>query len=149
MFDPTKFRPPQVVLVLLVLAGLVQFIIKPARLIGTSRWGGLFVAIFGFCLMFWARQLFEKNKTPVRHSETPKNLVMEGPYQFTRNPMYVGGLIMFTGIGIFVGTWPFLMIPVVLFFILNTVYIPFEEKTMAGLFKDDYEEYKEKVRRWL
>ena len=99
--------------------------------------------------MLWAHQLFTKHKTSVRHDQTPIVFVLEGPYRFTRNPMYVGGLIMFLGIAVMAGTWPFLAVPVVMLIILDKVFIPWEERTMTELFKDEYRAYLIRTRRWI
>ncbi len=99
--------------------------------------------------MAWARILFDKRKTPALHSETPKELVTDGPFKFTRNPLYVGGLTFLLGVGISVGTLPFLIVPFIMFGLLQWVYIPWEEKLMAELFKDQYINYKKTTRRWI
>jgi len=132
------------------LAILLQVVFKPTRIINSSYgWLGWGLTFLGFGFMMWAHQLFVKHKTPVRHSEPPTAFVREGPYQFTRNPMYVGGLVMFFGIAIIVGTWPFFVIPVTMFFILDRFFIPWEEKTMLKIFGDVYKRYMTSTRRWM
>lgn len=150
MINPQKLRPPHIVLGLYSLAVICQVLFKPERFVPAHYQGlGWLGALGGFGFMLWARQLFVKNSTPVRHSEAPCQLVLEGPYRFTRNPMYVGGLLMFLGIAVIVGTWPFFAVPMVMFAVLHQVFIPWEEKTMEDIFKEDYRKYLKTTRRWL
>jgi len=132
----------------LVLATALQLLLKPARVI-EARYLGAALLIGGFLFMLNAKRLFDRHKTPVRHSEKPSALVTGGPFRFTRNPMYIGVEVLLTGIGLFAGTWPYLCVPVVMFLILQFHFIPWEEKTMENLFKDEYINYKKSVRRWI
>lgn len=150
MFNPQKIRPPLVVLILYVIAMAFHFIFKFERIVPPAYLGlGAIIFLAGLGIMLWAHQLFTKHKTSVRHDQTPIVFVLEGPYRFTRNPMYVGGLIMFLGIAVMAGTWPFLAVPVVMLIILDKVFIPWEERTMTELFKDEYRAYLIRTRRWI
>lgn len=150
MIDPQKIRPPHVAAVFLTLILILNFLLSPPRVISQQYWGvGIIVLVAGFMLMGWARQLFGKYKTPVRHSEKPTRHVTEGPFRFSRNPMYVGGIIMFVGLAIAVGTWPFFLFPLFMAMILNSIYIPWEEQMMIDLFGDEFKQYMKKIRRWI
>ena len=150
MINPKKIQPPQVMLFLYVVATILHGVFKPSRMVPTAFVPlGLLIFAAGLSFMLWSRQQFIKQSTPVRHSEQPTTLVRQGPFKWSRNPMYIGGLVMFTGIGIMAGTWPFLAVPVVMFFILERIFIPWEERYMTGLFKNLYEDYLRKTRRWF
>lgn len=148
MFNPQKIRPPHILFSLLILAIGIHVIFKLEPLIAVS-WFGVVLFVAGFMITATGFKTFVKKDTPVRHSETPKALVTEGLYKYTRNPMYVGMMVLLFGVALMVGTWPFLAVPLLMFCVLNFVYIPWEEKTMAWLFKDDYRAYCKRVRRWL
>ena len=147
-FTPQKIRPPHYFQALMVMATLLQLIFKPARMVGPI-WLGAVIFTAGFTIMLCAVRLFGRHQTPVRHSEQPAAVVTEGLYRFTRNPMYVGVLLFLIGIGITIGTWPFVIVPVAMFLILHFYFIPWEEKTMEKLFGEQYLAYKKRVRRWL
>ena len=75
-------------------------------------------------------------------------LVVEGPFTFSRNPMYLGMSEMLIGFGFIFGAW--LTLPIVaLFMIYITIFqiLP-EEAVMKEKFAD-YDEYCSKVRRWI
>jgi protein-S-isoprenylcysteine O-methyltransferase Ste14 len=76
-------------------------------------------------------------------------IARDGPYRFTRNPMYVGGSLVQLGIGIAFGNaWiAALVIPVVLLIHYGAV-LP-EERYLERKFGDEYIRFKASVRRWL
>lgn len=76
-------------------------------------------------------------------------LVTMGIYRFTRNPMYLGMLLVLVGWGVYLGNaaaWLALPLFVVL---LNQLQIKGEERVLRERFGDDYARYTARVRRWL
>jgi protein-S-isoprenylcysteine O-methyltransferase Ste14 len=76
-------------------------------------------------------------------------LTFEGPYRFTRNPMYLGLALLLAGLaGIGNALWPLLaVIPVVA--IIRTQVIAREETYLENRFGEEYRAYRGRVRRWL
>ena len=100
--------------------------------------------------MVWAVAVFRREDTEVNPtSRTNRKLVTYGPYRFSRNPMYLGLVTVTLGIAVWVGAWPMLIAPIAVFAILNWVHIPFEEAKMRAQFGATYEQYVERVRRWV
>ncbi len=76
-------------------------------------------------------------------------LVTSGPYRFTRNPMYVGFTLIYTGVTIWMNAaWPAIFLPFVLI-VMHVGVITREEAYLTRLFGEDYREYQRRVRRWL
>ena len=148
MLDPQKIRPPHYFLTLLILTTVLQLICKPDRVVGPA-WLGLLPVVAGMAIVVNGKKLFDNHKTPVRHSETPAALVTTGLFKYSRNPMYLGIELFLCGIALMIGTWPFIGLPVVMFLILQGIFIPWEETTMQNLFKERYTSYRKNVRRWL
>jgi len=87
--------------------------------------------------------------TSVRIGFSPPHLVVDGPYQISRNPMYVSGLIVWVGWVLFYGS-PVVFAAFSLLWVLFSLrVIPHEESLLEGLFGDEYLAYKRTVRRWL
>lgn len=150
MINPSKILPPYILAVLLCFCIVVQIIFHPSIMFGGSvKFGGFLLIVMGVFLVLWTHKLFVKNGTPVKHNQKPTFVVLEGPYRVTRNPMYIGVLTLLLGLGLLVGTWPFLLLPVVMFISLQTIYIPWEEKRMTELFGKVFEEYLNSTRRWI
>ena len=73
----------------------------------------------------------------------------DGPYRFTRNPMYLGLVIVTLGIAVWVGAWPMFLAPIAIFATTNWVHIPYEEAKMRRQFGATYDGYIGRVRRWV
>jgi protein-S-isoprenylcysteine O-methyltransferase Ste14 len=81
--------------------------------------------------------------------DAPKNLVVQGLYRFTRNPMYVGVAAMILGQAIF---WSSLAITIYLCVVVaffNLFVLFYEEPTLRHQFGAQYEEYCRAVPRWI
>ncbi len=111
---------------------------------------GLITATIGVMLYIWCLVFhYRSYRTSVRVGFTPPNLVVTGPYRFSRNPMYVTGLFAWLGWVIFYGS-PAVLVGLVLLWIIFTFrVIPYEERQLEGLFGDEYLEYKRSVLRWI
>ena len=81
--------------------------------------------------------------------DSSSSLVCSGMYAFTRNPMYLGFLLMIVGWSIYLSNvLAFLMVP---FFIvyLNRFQIEPEERVLSARFGQEFIDYRARVRRWL
>ena len=126
----------------------IQFVARSAspRSWGTAGWA---IAILGLIFSFWGILTFQRAHTPMFPYGTAKRVVQNGPYRFTRNPMYVGGAITYVGIALAMNViWPIVLLPLVLWSLFVFV-ISEEEKYLGELFGDDYAAYKRRVRRWI
>ncbi len=112
-------------------------------------YAGIAVLISGLCLSLIGVNLFRKAGTPVMPFKRSTALVVEGLFGLSRNPMYLGLVIILVGAAILLGSLtPFLVIPVFVF-IIQEGYIKYEEEYLEEQFGEVYREYKRKVRRWL
>jgi len=76
-------------------------------------------------------------------------LVFDGPFRFTRNPMYIGMAVLYVGLAFVLGLmWALVLLPFVLLAIDRLV-IAREERYLERKFGQEYVEYKRRVRRWL
>lgn len=80
---------------------------------------------------------------------TPHQMLVTGPYRFSRNPMYVLELVMWFGWVIFYGSAAVLAALIVEWAVFAFVLIPSEERQLESRFGDAYVEYKKSVPRWL
>ncbi len=90
------------------------------------------------CACLGDRPLSSRRHRSQSDVTTNRALVTEGPYQFTRNPMYLGLVILSLGVAIWVGAWPMFLAPIAVFATANWVHIPFEEDKMRRQFGADY-----------
>ena len=110
--------------------------------------GLIFVAI-GFALAIGAARRLSLSGTSVIPGEPATKLVSERVYRVTRNPMYIGFIILYFGLCIaLTSVWMLLLlIPTVL--ILHRCVVLREEVYLERKFGDDYRRYMERVPRWL
>lgn len=94
---------------------------------------------------------FVKLKTtadPKQPNKTTK-LVVIGLYKYSRNPMYLGLIIILTGIALYCGAISsFIVVLAFMIFITQYQIVP-EELVLQQKFKKEYTEYLKNVRRWL
>ena len=110
---------------------------------------GLLLVAVGALVCSFAAAIFQARDTTRKPWGEPSQFVVERPYTFTRNPMYVGVVAALLGFAIFFGSIVMLLAPVGLFVWLDRMVIPGEEGTMERMFGQRYVDYKTRVRRWL
>ena len=109
---------------------------------------GILISWAGFEIMEKARRSLKKYNTSTGY-EAPTALVTEGIYNNTRNPIYLGMIILLLGLAVVFQNFLSVLIPASLFFYLHFTEIPKEEEQMEELFGDRYLEYRNQVRRWI
>jgi len=142
--------PPVVTLICaLAIAGTGQ--IDGAAFWHSGAWDivGYSLIVLGILLPVWGARVFKQHKTNLIPYKKPDSMVTTGPFKFTRNPMYLGMILLLAGIAVVIGTTLAPLFPLVFFAVANWWYIPFEENRMAEAFGDDFDGYKASVRRWL
>lgn len=113
------------------------------------RWPGAVLVAAGLGLMAWAFATLRRAGTTVIPWEEVTSLVAVGPFRFSRNPIYLGDLLVYLGVTLLVGSWwPVAFLPVVLLVMHRRVIGP-EEDYLADRFGGDYTAYRKAVRRWL
>jgi protein-S-isoprenylcysteine O-methyltransferase Ste14 len=111
---------------------------------------GVALIVLGIALSAWARLTFKAQHAEIfPWSDAHSALVTNGPFRFSRNPMYLGILVIGVGAALVAGTWLMWLVPVLLFVLDNFVIIPYEERSMERTFGDAYRAYRSRVRRWI
>ncbi|MED5474568.1 MAG: isoprenylcysteine carboxylmethyltransferase family protein [Candidatus Neomarinimicrobiota bacterium] len=94
---------------------------------------------------------FKKNRTtisPLRPNKT-SSLITSGIYNYTRNPMYLGLLLMLISTALFIKNFiSFLIIPLFVISINKNQILP-EEQILENIFGEEYRNYTKKVKRWI
>jgi protein-S-isoprenylcysteine O-methyltransferase Ste14 len=89
------------------------------------------------------------NKTPFNPAKPTRRIVCEGPFRYSRNPLYLALLLLLGGIAALRCSLWLVCAMIILFVLLECFAIRPEEKYLADKFGDEYFEYKASVRRWL
>ncbi|CAA9889794.1 Protein-S-isoprenylcysteine methyltransferase [Candidatus Methylobacter favarea] len=147
-----KVPPAVIVLITAALMRLISVVLPEFTFIFPGRpfvagflvFGGITVTILGVFS-------FHQAKTTLNPMipDSASALVVEGIYKVTRNPMYLGFLLMLIGWAVFLSNLlSYSVIPAFVIY-MNRFQITPEEKALEALFQDRFRAYKAKVRRWL
>ncbi len=150
MFLNTKIPPPIVAILFAVMifyfSDSFAYVDLPFKI-----YISLFFVLLGFFITFSSARNFKKKETTVNpiKPEEASQLVTDGFFKITRNPMYLGMLLFLLGLSIYNG-----LIVGLVFLPLFVGYITFfqiipEESAMIEIFGEDYKAYMKKVRRWI
>jgi protein-S-isoprenylcysteine O-methyltransferase Ste14 len=112
-------------------------------------WTGVAVFMAGLALATWAIVTMRRAGTQVPTNRPTTAIVAQGPYRFTRNPIYVGMFLGQTGFAIgFDSLWLLGML-VAFYLVIRYGVVAREEAYLERKFGAIYLEYKSRVRRWL
>ncbi|HEY1329519.1 MAG TPA: isoprenylcysteine carboxylmethyltransferase family protein [Casimicrobiaceae bacterium] len=144
--------PPPVIFIAALCLGLAveyfdpQPVVEPAN-VGYVA-GGLLV-VLGAALSTWMVLHFHHGGTAVSPLSPSRELVVTGPYRFTRNPDYIGQALVYAGIALVVNSiWVLAgLLPALA--IVRFHVIAREERYLLGRFGRRYAEFCERVPRWI
>ncbi len=98
--------------------------------------------------LFAAREMVGV-KTNLNIRKPANDLATSGLYSVSRNPLYIGIILLNIGIGCIVNSWWILLLSAGLAATLQKGVIEPEEASLEQKFGDRYLRYKAKVRRWI
>ena len=123
-----------------MIGSFIYSIFLPLQLGTLWLYSGLFVYLFGIAFTIIAIQNFASN---------PKDkVIIKGLYRVTRNPMYIGLVLIQTGLGIACASWVYLLLTVALIILLNANLVA-EERYCLHIYGDNYQKYKSNTPRWI
>jgi protein-S-isoprenylcysteine O-methyltransferase Ste14 len=80
--------------------------------------------------------------------DPPRKFVAAGPYQFVRNPMYIGGFLVLAGFGLYEQSPAILLFALPWLLLAHLFVILYEEPHLRATFGTPYDAYCRSVRRW-
>lgn len=116
--------------------------------VGQELAGWMLVAV-GLFLFAWTLVTFWRHHTTVNPYKAASQLVQDGPFRFSRNPIYLGDWCVYLGGMLLLQTlWPLVFAPLV-WIIIRFGVIRHEERHLEACFGEEYLGFKARVRRWL
>lgn len=114
------------------------------------NWLGLLIFIPALLLETWTLYIFvTKGKgTPVP-LEATRQLIIEGPYRYVRNPMVIGTSFMTGGLAIILSSYTLFILFILINIHFQVYTVNVEEKEMEARFGQKWEEYKARVPMWI
>lgn len=121
----------------------------PLDLGAATRPLGWLVVAIGLALFVWTLWTLARHHTTVNPYGGATELCTDGPFRFSRNPIYLGDWILLAGVSLLLHTlWPLVFVPLI-WIMLRFGVIRHEEAHLEGKFGDAYRAYKARVRRWI
>ncbi len=146
--------PPPLLFVVTFFIGLgvqrlVPLTIGSASIAGAAQVAGIALVVTGLLLIISSVSIFLSTRTTIIPFGTAAHLVSNGPFRFTRNPMYLGLALVYVGVvGILFELWPLVLLPLPIL-VMDRIVIPFEEARLQAVFGVAFRKYSGKVRRWI
>ena len=151
--NPGIFIPPPLIYAaIFFLSILMQKIIPINNSFFDSRnatIAGIVLIAIALLFILPALMKFVQSKNTLVTIKSATSLQTKGIYSLTRNPMYMGLLILYSGIAMLEGNWwTFIFIPLIIIIVQSYV-IRGEENYLQRAFGEEYNAYRKKVRRWI
>jgi protein-S-isoprenylcysteine O-methyltransferase Ste14 len=119
---------------------VIYAIFLPLQLRTAWFYAGLFIYLLGLIIV--AVTIVNAASTPLGKPFT------KGIYRYSRNPGYLGQIIVFVGIGIASASWLYLLLSIILI-VLTFSLIGIEERITLNKLGDSYREYMNRTPRWI
>src|SRR5262245_7129470 len=133
-----------VAMILLHVYAPIEIVVRaPASYVGAI----LFPA--GVAMIVWSRRAFKAAGTPITPFTESAVLIRHGLYRWSRNPMYLGTLLLLAGVAILLGSLASMVVVIAFWAILQERFIRREERLLEETFGEQYRNYRRTVRRWL
>ena len=150
--NPGVTIPPPIPWLGLILIGYGLQQVWVLELPNWSGWAvaGRLVIGVGIAIIVTGWVQFYRAKTNIQPNKPSSHLIQKGLYRFSRNPIYVSGLLLHLGIGLLTNNlWIVLLVPVSKFLLFDRYIIAREEAYLERAYGEAYLDFKRSVRRWL
>jgi protein-S-isoprenylcysteine O-methyltransferase Ste14 len=147
---PKTVLPPAYFLASLVLMAALAFVWPIAPLVAWPwRASGVVPIAAGVWLNLAADRAFKERGTTVKPFERSSALMTDGAFRLTRNPMYLGMVLILIGVALLLGALTPILVAAGFAAIVETRFIPVEERMLAETFGDAWTAYRARTRRWI
>jgi protein-S-isoprenylcysteine O-methyltransferase Ste14 len=120
---------------------VIYSIFLPLKVGTVWFYAGLFICLLALAIYYMAM-------INIARTQIVNDPVTKGVYRFSRHPIYLGGFLLFLGIGIACASWLFLLFALA-WIILWFIAVPSEESNVSEKYGDAYREYINRTSRWI
>ena len=145
--------PAPIVVVGCFVAGWLAHRLRPIRFLpDLGVWAtvaGAAIVVLALAVGLAGVREFHRHGTPTSPFQRVTTLVTSGVFRFTRNPMYLGFVLLAVGVAVAFDSAAFLVAAVVLAALLEVAVIRPEERSLAEQYGPAFEDYRRRTRRWI
>jgi protein-S-isoprenylcysteine O-methyltransferase Ste14 len=147
----TKRIMPTTYLLIAIIAMIAIHFLFPVVMIIPSIWNllGILPLVLGVVINLAADGAFHKANTTVKPYEESTALVTDGVFRISRNPMYLGFVLILIGIAVLLRSLSPYLVILAFVILIQVMFITVEEKMLAEKFDARWQEYRQNTRRWL
>ncbi len=148
---PGVIAPPPLIYLAAILAGAGLERVWRWRLPigGSGRVAGLLLIAAAVAVAVWAVRAFDRAKTSPKPHKPATAIVTDGPFRYTRNPIYISFTFVQIGAALMGASGWILVLLVPVLLLIRVGVIAREERYLDRKFAGDYLRYKNSVRRWI
>lgn len=110
---------------------------------------GIIPLCVGLGFAIWGSRKFEQVGTTVKTFDQPDQMVTDGLFRISRNPMYLGFVMTLAGIWLVLGALSPLLGVLLFLVVADRWYVPFEERVLSARFAEEFDSYRSRTRRWI
>jgi len=110
---------------------------------------GAILILAGLAIALWGALALRRAGTAIPPNRPTTELVTDGPYRWSRNPLYLALTLIYAGVGLIADDLWILVLLVPLLLLLHWGVVVREERYLEAKFGEAYRRYKQRVRRWL
>ena len=145
-----KVLPPVYFLGAMLLAAIAHYYVPLMTVVASPwHWAGAALIAIGVAFVVLPAREFQTRGTTIRPFQDATVLVSDGFFAVSRNPMYLGMVIVVAGAAVLLGSLSPFIVVVAFALVLDRRFILNEEKSLEQNFGDAFRQYRARVRRWL
>jgi protein-S-isoprenylcysteine O-methyltransferase Ste14 len=154
--DSARVRiPPPILLVACLIVGWGLDWSRSWLILPATRWVGLRVALAGALILLglglngYCAWQFKRANTRIEPWRATSSIITQGPYRYSRNPIYLGFAIAAAGVALVFNSCWMLLSALAFVWIATKFVIEKEENYLEQKFGESYSNYQQKTRRWV
>jgi len=142
---------PTTYLLMSVIAIVALHVLLPVAKVVPTPWNllGILPLVVGVVINLVADRAFHAAQTTVRPFEKSSALVTSGVFRVSRNPMYLGFVLLLIGLAVLLRSLTPYLVVVAFAALLDRQFVAVEEQMLAEQFGADWQRYRLRTRRWL
>jgi len=145
-----KIMPTTYLLIAIIMMVAIHFLF-PAVTIIPLVWNllGIIPLLLGVVINLVADGAFHRVDTTVKPFEESTALVTSGAFRISRNPMYLGFVLILIGIAVLLRSLSPYVVILAFVILIQGMFITVEERMLANKFGERWQQYRQNTRRWL
>jgi protein-S-isoprenylcysteine O-methyltransferase Ste14 len=129
-------------------AALAWALARWLPLASLPAWPAPPLGVAGVGLAIWSAWWFRVKRTPIEPRETPRALIVEGPYRLNRNPIYTGMALVLLAWAFWLGAATALLPAIAFPLVIDRRFVRSEEAALRAAFGPEVDRYFAATRRW-